>query len=58
MQSKVKNEEIVLTETTELSNPNPEEIIAEIAYYKSESRGFEPGHDLDDWYQAELECSI
>ena len=58
MQSKVKNEEIVLTDKTELSNPNREEKIAEIAYYKSESRGFEPGHDLDDWYQAELEYSI
>jgi len=58
MQSKVKNEEIVLTDKTELSNPNREEKIAEIAYYKSESRDFEPGHDLEDWYQAELEYSV
>ena len=58
MQSKVINEEIVLTEKSELSYTNREEKIAEIAYYKSESRGFEPGHDLDDWYQAELEYSI
>jgi Protein of unknown function (DUF2934) len=57
MQSKAKNEEIVLSEKAELSNPNREEKIAEIAYYKSESRGFEYGHDLDDWYQAELEYS-
>jgi Protein of unknown function (DUF2934) len=27
--------------------------IAEYAYYKSESRGFEPGHELEDWLEAE-----
>lgn len=29
--------------------------IAEIAFYKAEIRGFEPGHELDDWIEAELE---
>ncbi len=29
--------------------------IAELAYYKAESRGFEPGHELDDWLEAEWE---
>jgi Protein of unknown function (DUF2934) len=29
--------------------------IAELAYYKAESRGFEPGHELEDWYAAETE---
>ncbi|MFA6051488.1 MAG: DUF2934 domain-containing protein [Methylobacter sp.] len=29
--------------------------IAEIAYYKAESRGFEPGHELEDWFEAESE---
>jgi hypothetical protein len=38
--------------------PNRENKIAESAYYKWESRDFEPGHDLEDWYQAELEYSI
>ena len=36
---------------------NPEDRdarIAELAYYKAESRGFEPGHELDDWFEAEL----
>lgn len=27
--------------------------IAEYAYYKSEKRGFEPGHELEDWLEAE-----
>lgn len=29
--------------------------IAELAFYKAEARGFEPGHELDDWIEAELE---
>ncbi len=27
--------------------------IAELAFYKAEIRGFEPGHELDDWIEAE-----
>lgn len=29
--------------------------IAAAAYYKAESRGFEPGYELDDWLEAEIE---
>ncbi|MDO9268657.1 MAG: DUF2934 domain-containing protein [Methylobacter sp.] len=29
--------------------------IAELAFYKAESRGFEPGHEFDDWIEAEQE---
>jgi len=29
--------------------------IAELAYFKAESRGFEPGHELEDWLEAEQE---
>ena len=29
--------------------------IAEQAYYKAESRNFEPGHEMDDWLEAEQE---
>ena len=28
-------------------------MIAEAAYYHSEQRGFDPGHELDDWLAAE-----
>ena len=31
--------------------------IAAAAYYKAEARGFRPGQELDDWLQAEAECS-
>ena len=48
-------------------NPDPEELdntinmsepgtrIAELAYCKAENRGFEPGHELEDWLEAERE---
>lgn len=29
--------------------------IAEAAYWRAERRGFEPGHELDDWLEAERE---
>ena len=31
------------------------QVIAQIAYYKAENRGFEAGHDVDDWLEAERE---
>ena len=31
------------------------EMVAVNAYYRAEKRGFEPGHELDDWYEAERE---
>jgi hypothetical protein len=30
---------------------------AERAYYKAEARGFEPGHEMEDWLEAENEMS-
>ncbi|OGV76592.1 MAG: hypothetical protein A3I83_02430 [Methylotenera sp. RIFCSPLOWO2_02_FULL_45_14] len=29
--------------------------IAICAYYKAEARGFEPGHEIEDWLAAETE---
>lgn len=37
---------------------SPEELrklISEAAYYRAKQRGFEPGHELEDWVQAEAE---
>ncbi len=31
--------------------------IALSAYYKAEARGYEPGHELQDWLEAEVEVS-
>jgi len=30
-------------------------LIAEAAYFRAERRGFEPGHEAEDWLAAELE---
>jgi hypothetical protein len=38
--------------------PDRDATIAELAYYKAESRGFEPGHELDDWLEAERELLL
>jgi hypothetical protein len=37
---------------------SPEELrklISEAAYYRAKQRGFAPGHELEDWIQAEAE---
>ena len=31
--------------------------IAESAYYKAEARGYEPGHEIQDWLEAEAEMA-
>jgi hypothetical protein len=30
-------------------------LIAQVAYYRAERRGFEPGHEAEDWLSAEAE---
>ena len=30
-------------------------LIAELAYFRALKRGFEPGHELEDWLEAEAE---
>jgi hypothetical protein len=30
-------------------------LISEAAYYRAKQRGFTPGHELEDWIQAEAE---
>jgi hypothetical protein len=30
-------------------------LIAQAAYYRAEKRGFEPGHETEDWLAAEAE---
>jgi Protein of unknown function (DUF2934) len=32
-----------------------EAMVAEIAYFRAQSRGFEPGHEVEDWLAAETE---
>lgn len=34
-----------------------EKMIAEAAYFRAEKRGFAPGNELADWFQAEAEIA-
>jgi hypothetical protein len=43
--------------TTDPTAESRHEAIARAAYYRAEARGFEPGHELDDWLAAEQETS-
>jgi hypothetical protein len=43
--------------TTALTAESRHEAIARAAYYLAEARGFEPGHELDDWLAAEQQIS-
>jgi len=45
------------TELNLADNPDKLLRIAVAAYYKAESRGFEPGHELQDWLEAEVEVA-
>lgn len=47
--TRVQTQPIGLDETTRHA------MIAEAAYFLSESRGFEPGWELEDWLNAEWE---
>jgi hypothetical protein len=38
-----------------LSNDQIFSNIAVSAYYKAEARGYEPGHEIQDWLEAEAE---
>lgn len=33
------------------------DMVATAAYFRAEHRGFQPGHDVDDWLAAELEVA-
>ena len=36
-------------------NENRADRIAEAAYFKAQARGFEPGHEMEDWFAAKEE---
>jgi DUF2934 family protein len=41
---------------TPMSAEELQQTIAVAAYYRAERRGFEPGHDWEDWLDAEAEA--
>jgi hypothetical protein len=34
-----------------------EQLISEAAYYKAEQRGFQPGSEMADWFEAEADVA-
>ncbi|MCM2310096.1 MAG: DUF2934 domain-containing protein [Steroidobacteraceae bacterium] len=43
------------------SGPSPverEQMVRMAAYFRAQSRGFEPGHEWEDWLAAEAEVSV
>ena len=57
MSLKTKNKVNSDSETSDdtIFLPDRDARIAELAYYKAKSRNFEPGHELEDWLEAEQE---
>lgn len=46
----------IVTRSSAFIEPREREaMIAEAAYFRSAHRGFEPGHEVDDWLAAESE---
>jgi hypothetical protein len=39
----------------EVSPDEVRKLVSEAAYYRAKQRGFAPGHELEDWIQAEAE---
>jgi hypothetical protein len=49
------NNSIVTRSSAYMEPQVREAMIAEAAYFRSAHRGFEPGHEVDDWLAAESE---
>ena len=46
----------IVTRSSAYAEPQAREaMVAEAAYFRSAHRGFEPGHEVDDWLAAESE---
>ena len=45
------------TTRADISADELRKLISEAAYYRAKQRGFQPGHELDDWIQAEAEVT-
>ena len=43
------------SDSLEIEGEDKLSCIAVVAYYKAEARGYEPGHEMQDWLDAEAE---
>jgi hypothetical protein len=54
---KTENKSLNYAHIDDIDPDEVREMVAERAYCKAEKRGFEPGHEMDDWLEAEKEIS-
>ena len=47
--------DVVRANLATTTHPSREQLISEAAYHRAEARGFEPGHEVEDWLAAEAE---
>lgn len=47
--------EITPSASVELTRDELQKLISEAAYFRAKQRGFQPGHEVEDWIQAEAE---
>ena len=52
-----KSKKVLNINSNALSGEARRCLVAELAYYKAEARGFESGHELEDWLAAEAEVT-
>ena len=50
---KTEHEALYDTERADIDMDEFREMVAKNAYYRAEKRGFKPGHEMDDWFEAE-----
>ena len=55
--SSLQNEPKTVGEIVSRNLTRQPEDIAVAAYFKAEKRGFEPGHEVEDWLEAEAELN-
>lgn len=60
IENSIKNEASEIAEVTGNIHlfPDREAMIAELAYYKAEKRGFLPGYELENWLESEKELGL
>jgi hypothetical protein len=53
MDSQLEPDSFVTRDGTFIEPDARSAMIAETAYYRAEKRGFDPGHEIEDWLEAE-----
>ena len=55
MQTKTSDQPHQSNQASDAAAIPREQLISEAAYYKAEQRGFQPGNEMADWFEAETD---